>query len=377
MDIEMSTQQTFREGSVSQRIIEPLHLYDPLLVLLKVKLRLNDWWLLAVWWVLVLGLLLMVAAIIPIDKWDGRVFFSPLQLLDFSAAYLILVGTYLSLPSAMADFFNRLWENVLIGDDRTDIPGSRSYLEFVEQQVRWIHSRWWGAIALLVAALNPLFLLFVHPEIASGLPLWMVFFGLFIVLVGNYAIVLVLAWLVMIAVITHQLFRGFTFRVKPLHPDGSGGLGLFNRLLWISTPLIVIAGCSIPAFWGSASSLFDRIFLLGDILFYLLAASLLLRAWLVLPHQAMVQARNRLLHPLTNEYERALGETMSGTMSDATAVNEGTERLVALRKRHEEVHSGFPTWPIEIMQLRGLVTLLILPVLLALLPFLLDLFAKK
>jgi len=377
MESETSTQHTLQEGSVSQRIIEPLHLYDPLLVLLKVKLRLNDWWVITGWSILVLGLLLLVAAIVPTERWNGRSFFSPLQLFDFSATYLILVGTYLSLPSAMADLFNRLWENVIIGDGHADPPGSRSYLAFVEKHVRWIHSRWWGALALLAATLNPLFLLFVHPEIARGIPLWVDFIGLFIVCIGNYGIVLVLAWLVMLAMITHRLFRTFTIRVKPLHPDGSGGLGLFNRLLWISTPLVVIAGCSIPAFWGSTSSFFDRIFLLGDILLYLLAASLLLRAWLVLPHQAMVQARNKLLHPLTNEYERALGETMSGAMSHVTAMNEGTERLVAVRKRYEEVHSGFPTWPIEILQLRGLVMLLILPILLTLLPLLLALFTQK
>jgi hypothetical protein len=29
MDSETSPQHTFSEGSVSQRIIEPLHLYDP------------------------------------------------------------------------------------------------------------------------------------------------------------------------------------------------------------------------------------------------------------------------------------------------------------------------------------------------------------
>jgi hypothetical protein len=68
---------------------------------------------------------------------------------------------------------------------------------------------------------------------------------------------------------------------------------------------------------------------------------------------------------------------MSGEMRDLVVINEGTERLAALRKRYEEVHDSFPTWPIEIMQLRGLVTLLILPVLLALLPLLLDLFTKK
>lgn len=372
MDRDLSTQQD-QEGSISQRIIEPSQFYDPLLILLKVKLRLNDWWIITGWSVLVLGFLLMVAALVPSERWDGRVFFSPLQLLNLSAAYLILIGTYLSLPPAMADFFNRLRENMDSDDKQADSQGSRSYLEFVEKQVQWIYSRWWVAIALFAATLNPLFVLFVHPEIVSDTPLWLESIGLFIVLVGNYGIVLVLAWLMMIAIITHRLFRSFTIRVKPLHPDGSGGLGLFNRLLWISTPLVVIAGCAIPAFWGSASSLFDRVFLLGDILFYLVAASLLLRAWLVLPHQAMVQARNKLLHPLTDEYERALGEAMSG----ALGINEGTERLVALRGRYEEIRNGFPTWPIEVMQLRGLVTLLILPVLLTLLPLLLDLFAAK
>ncbi len=40
MDIETLTPKTSREGTVSQTIIEPVQLYDPLLVLLKVKLRL-------------------------------------------------------------------------------------------------------------------------------------------------------------------------------------------------------------------------------------------------------------------------------------------------------------------------------------------------
>jgi hypothetical protein len=374
MDIETSTQQTFREGSVSQRTIEPLQIYDPLLVLLKVKLRLNNWGVIAGCGITIL----LVAAILLTNKWNSSLFSSPIQLLVFCAAYLIMVGTYLFLPSAMADLFNRLWENGVIGDGHADTPGSLSYLEFVGKHVRWIHSRWSAAIALLVATLNPLFLVFAHP-IWIGIPLWLEFIVIFLALVGNYAVFLVFAWLVIMAITTHRLFRAFTIRVKPLHPDGSGGLGLFSRFLWITIPfLVMIAGCSIAVFWGSTSSLgFGRILFLADIVAYLLLASLPLRAWLALPHQAMVQARNKLLQPLTNEYERALAETMSGAMSDATAINEGTEWLVALRKRYEEVRNSFPTWPIEIMQLRGLVTLLILPVLLALLPLLLDLFTKK
>ena len=376
MNIQMPTQQTFSEGSVSQRIIDPSQVYDPLLVLLKVKLRLDDWWVIIGWGILVIGLLLTIAAILPIERWNGRDFFSPLELLLFAAAYLIMIGTYLSLPSTIADLFNRLWENGVIGDGQTDTPVSLSYQEFVEKQVPWIHSHWWTAIALLAATLNPLFIVFAHPELVRSIPLWLDFITVFIAVAGNYGIVLVFIWLLMIAIITHRLFSTFTVRVKPLHPDGSGGLGLFNRLLWIATPLVVIAGCAAPAFWGSASSQSDRILIFGDVVFYLLAAALPLRAWLALPHQAMVQARNKLLQPLTNEYEQTLGEMLSGARGDVAAIQEGTERLAALRKSYEEVRDSIPTWPIEIMQFRGLVTLLILPVLLTLLPLLLGLFAK-
>jgi hypothetical protein len=115
-----------------------------------------------------------VVAPVEVSWWVGscRDVVAPVQLLAFSAAYVIMVGTYLSLPSAMADLFNRLWENGVIGDDHADTLGSLSYLEFVEKQVRWIGSRWSAAIALLVATLNPLFLVFVHP-IWIGIPLWL------------------------------------------------------------------------------------------------------------------------------------------------------------------------------------------------------------
>jgi hypothetical protein len=372
MDIEASPQQAFREGSVSSRIIEPLHLYDPLLVLLKVKLRLKNWWIMtgcgtvATLWVL---------TVLLTNGWNTSFFSSLLQPLALSAIYLTFVGTYLSLPSAIADLLNHLWETGVIGDARAGAPEPRSYPAFVEKHVRWMHSRWWAALVLLVATSNPLFLFFVHP-IWRGIPLWFTVIGNLIGFVGDYTAVFIFAWLVMIAFITNLLFRAFTIRVKPLHPDGSGGLGLFNRFLWITLPLMIVIGCGIAGWGNLFSHGIDRIFLLGDIVFYLLAASLLLVTWIIFPHQVMVQARNQLLHPLTNEYERALAETMSGEMHDVAAIKEGTKRLVALRKRYEEVRDSFPTWPIEIMQLRGLVTLLILPLLLALLPLLLGLFAK-
>jgi hypothetical protein len=355
MDIETPIQQTLREGPVSQRLIEPLQLYDPLLVLLKVKLRLNNWWIITA-----MGILFAAG-------WHLTDLLTSFQLLLVSVNNLFWMGFYLFLPSTIADLFNQLWENGSIGNSRTDTPGSISYKEFVEKQARWIRSRWWGAIALFVLTLTWIFF-FVDP--IMNIPLWWRPIAILVGSVCGYMGCLSLAWLVMMGVATNELFHVFTIRVRPLHPDGSGGLGLFNRLLWISTTLVIIAGCSALVGQGG-----NRVFIF--VISYLIIAALLLRAWLVLPHQAMVQARNKLLQPLTNEYERALSETTSGAMGDTAAINEGTGRLTALQKRYEQVRNSFPTWPIEIAQLRGLVTLLILPVLFALLPLLIDMFRKK
>jgi hypothetical protein len=241
MDIETSTQQSLREDSVSQKIIEPLHLYDPLLVLLKIKLRLKNWWIMTGCGTVAT---LVILTLLLTNGWNNSFFSSLLPPLALSAIYLTFVGTYLSLPSAMADLLNHLWEHGVIGDGHAETPGSLSYPEFVEKHVRWMHSRWWATLVLLVATSNPLFLLFVHP-IWRGIPLWFTVIGNFIGFVGDYTAVFVFAWLVMIAFITNLLFRAFAIRVKPLHPDGSGGLGLFNRFLWIPLPLMIVIGCGI------------------------------------------------------------------------------------------------------------------------------------
>ncbi len=68
---------------------------------------------------------------------------------------------------------------------------------------------------------------------------------------------------------------------------------------------------------------------------------------------------------------------MPSAKGDTIAINEGTERLAAVQKRYEQIRNSFPTWPIEMVQLRRLAIGLILPFLLSLLPPLVDLFTKK
>jgi hypothetical protein len=366
MHVEKSTQQVPIKGTVPSTIIAPEQLYDPLLVLFKVKLRLNNWW-------AITGMGVITTT--GLYGWLRLGTLTPLQILIGSIVVPLWMGIYLFLPSTIADLFNGLWRNGVIGEYRADRPGSGSYKEFVEKQARWIHSRWWVGVAFFVLALYWLSrFFFLHDDPIKIAPLWLQCIMIFVFSLVGYVGVLSIVWLLSMVVSINRLFHVFTIRVRPLHPDGSGGLGLFNRFLWISIALVMIGVCSVLPLSPHS---FNIYYILGAIVGYLITLPLLLTAWLAWPHHMMVQARNELLQPLIDEYEQAISETMPSAKGDTEAINAGTERLAALQKRYEQVRNSFPTWPIEIVQLRRLAIVLILPLLLSLLPLLLDVLTKK
>jgi hypothetical protein len=91
----------------------------------------------------------------------------------------------------------------------------------------------------------------------------------------------------------------------------------------------------------------------------------------------MVQARNQQLQPLTEEYERVLVETRPVVDEQTAQIVAGTERLVALKQRYELVQETFPTWPIQVVEMRRLAVAWLLPALIALLPALFGVFTRK
>ncbi len=91
----------------------------------------------------------------------------------------------------------------------------------------------------------------------------------------------------------------------------------------------------------------------------------------------MIQAREELLQPIADEYERAVKETFPSITGDTEAIVAGTERLSALQDRYKLLRDNFPVWPLEIMQMRRLGVVLIVPVLLSLLPSILNLLFPK
>ena len=175
-------------------------------------------------------------------------------------------------------------------------------------------------------------------------------------------------------VLINRLFLLFTIQVKPLHSDGSGGLGSLGHIGWINVGMIfAISLIVLVVTQRVAASPAEIIIVTAS---YLVSILALVFGWLALPHHMMIQAREELLQPLADEYERAVKETLPSITGDPATIEAGTQRLSALQDRYKLLRDNFPVWPLEIVQMRRLGVALILPALLALLPSFLNLFTK-
>lgn len=374
MDAEVPVQQELeaREDGATPFSARSFYQGDPLLVLLKERWRLNLVWM--VGGVFVLAELVLLSYI-TIFRWqlrpDGTVR-DALDLLLLGIAFTLIFLIYVLLPSGMAEIFTTLRANGVIGGYRQVRSASLSYEHFVEQVILWVNRRWWlGTIAIL----NLLVLLATLVLQPSDVPLFWQFVALLLGYVPLlYLLSFVLLRVILLIVGINRLFVLFTMQVKPLHADGSGGLGSLGLILWVNVGMIVAISLAVLA----ETQLFpydpDLELMIAV---YSVSVVALVIGWLVLPHRVMLHARTELLQPLTQEYERAIRETMPSIRGDTAAIVAGTERLAALQKRYEQVRESFPTWPIEIVQMRGLAVVLILPVLISLLPALFDVFTKK
>ncbi len=102
----------------------------------------------------------------------------------------------------------------------------------------------------------------------------------------------------------------------------------------------------------------------------------MLMVWLVTPHQEMKRVRDAHLQTIVDEYYKTLQETEVSLAEPTAAIAEGTERLVTLQKRYDQVKGTFPTWPVQISFARKLGFTLFLPLLTSFVPAVINLVTK-
>lgn len=354
---------------------QQLYQHDPLLVLLKDRCHLNTLWICAsivvlpgsvfLFWWLAWG---RTVAVWNVDNTLS-------VLLQTFVLFPIIFLIYLLVPGSIATLFNTLNTNGVIGKPHTDLSGATTYKTFVQHMVTWTDNiRWTLAILVLVVCYALYRLLLLEPMSASPVPYWMRVCAIVVYLPLMYVTGMSVIRLLLALLFTNWLFSHFPLQVKPLHPDGAGGLGAMGHLLWASVGimlwevlLLVASVLSRNLIWLSLSEMI----LLGAI--YVALTPALLIGWLLFPHYIMVKTRDEMLQPLTDQYQHALLQSLSSNEDDTRNLVSGMRRLTALKQRYDLVHDTFPVWPLEMSALSRIGVTVILPLLIPILTSLITL----
>jgi hypothetical protein len=362
------------ETPLSTEIIQPKDFYD-VLATFKIPTGEQDWWLIR--W----GLIAAISLLAVCCFWATMAFekISLFQLLLGSLAVPLVMGVYLFFPITTANVFNQLWRTGTIGNYRGDESEGKTYQDLVTALSRQTHSPWLDILALLIVVLFWSYQL--SPSLHHGGPLlnnathWtQLLLACLNTLIG-YVALLCIVRLLLVAVTVNRVFHFFTINVFPLHPDGSGGLGTLQQLLWISTVLLA-GGLCFGISLNSRTT--DHVYALTLLLGYLILFPAMLMAWLSLPHREMVRARNAHLRGLAAAFDKTIEETKTAEAAaiPTDAITQKTERLAALQKHYDQVKTSFPTWPVAISFSKRLGLTLFLPLLTSFVPAVINMVTK-
>ena len=360
---------------------QQLYKHDPLLVLLRDRLRLSNGWIIVGAALLAGGDLFGLAALAG-ERFGLRDVLMGDELRALLQALVVVpigFALYLWLPNTIADLFNTLKANGAIVERRPNRPGPRSYEDFLKKLIAWADSRWWVVGALMFVALYWLYrLLVTYPAEFSKLsPAWRqpwlrVATLLFAHSPNLYAAFFIVVRLLVVLVFTNRLFVLFYIRVNPLHPDGCAGLGILGRMLTASVLIVTALGAaSVGMNISLRSAGIHPLSRLESVILgasYVVLTPLLLIGWLASPHRAMKEARDATLQPLADEFQRAIAQAVPSAQDDAAAIKADTDRLSEIKRRYELLRDSFPIWPIRIQLLRSLVATAVLPLISSLIP---------
>lgn len=351
-------QHTHSKNISTKLTTQQLYQHDPLLILLKDKWHLN------ITHFIMGSLLLSVVCFLGLHALAGLPFTPKgnlIRLLDVLTSVLFY-GVYFYLPTSIANLFNKLIEDRVIDNTSQGQTGLSSYLDLLSKFKTSINSLLWLLLALPFIIPYLYYRVLITQFSPAPEPLWLRLVGSFIDLSIGYTGFLSIMRISVSLYFLRQLLRSFIVRINPLHPDGAGGLGILRQILWNSAGIML--GIALAFYEDSIHS-----FRIVDIALltaaYVILFPSMLMGWLILPHLVMLQARKALLQPLTNEYETLISEVRAVTNYETAKIKNDTERLSALTDRYELYRKTFPIWPLEVVQMRQLLIVFILPILAA------------
>lgn len=349
-----------QEKEISKR----LYSRDPLLVLLLDKWNVNQAGIL-----IIIAILWVMITAIP---WlTGKAVFNINNFgIDLTEAFVIFpigITVYFGVPKFLATLFMEL--GPYVGESRKQ--PEESYDQFIASLIQAINNPAWIIIAILTAALYWIYRLSgnLTADFTRDLPQsFRLIYRLLLLTVYTpliYGAVLSIIRIVIGVLFTGNLFRVFRIRTNPLNPDGVGGIGIVGRALSVGilvvTMLGIVATIMIYLSLSAGVNPFERVETIALGLLYIVLIPFVIRNWLWVPHQALLDAREQALLPLADEFKLAITGDKSLSGESTEIIRLKTERLIEIKKQYDLIQSTFPVWPLEVKPLRNLLATSILP----------------
>jgi hypothetical protein len=354
-----------------------LYQHDPVLRLLKDSLKLNSFWFILGSSVLSIGIFIVAYALAGIPFTPKRFLITILNI--FSTVLFFWI--YFQLPTYIARLFNTLVDNQVLLLNSPRKTTLVSHPDFLKQFSDWINSYVWLLLPLPFIVAYPAYRLFGPYVSLTPEPFWLRVLGELIDLFIGYAVVLSIVRILVTLFFLNRSFDWFNIRINPLHPDGAGGLGILREVMWDNAGIMLGVALSFYVDSILSSRVVDIMLL---IVAYAALIPLLFLSWLFIPHRAMLRARETVLQPLTEEFNKVLSKMVPVANEETAQIAADTERLTELTKRYALWRDTFPVWPLGVAQMYQLLVAFLLPglvplfiALLAAIPQIIQFFTKN
>lgn len=360
-------------------ILLPSDLYrnDPWMVLLREKLSLNNW---ASLITIVLLSILCFYGLYRLPGTGQRLINQPLfALLETTTATLCYIA-YLWMPDTIAQLFNTLWYDDVLDQSIDTQNVAKSYTKFIQDLSFWMNRPLWpiGTFIFIIIYLVNRYLVNGPPFLAY-VPLWLQLVTAVLDIIIAYNAIMCIIRLLITLFFSNRLFRSFTIHVKPLHPDGAGGLGVMRNIVWFS---VIIIMATTLTFFNTIQLTTDRntfsssLDIIGLIAAYVILTPSLILGWLILPHSLMLKERDKVLKPLVDEFQAITEHPQNLEMAETASILADNDRLSAITHRYSLINDSFPKWPLEVSQIRRLIATLSIPAFLTLIPYIINFITK-
>lgn len=295
----------------------------------------------------------------------------------------IIVAYYAWLPRGISRSFKALHDNRVIGECKPHVRKLKgegySYHVFAEELSTSFNKWWWSAVTLVAVSLVVLLLnlpsyLDLRNRVAWAADPVSLTMSLFWAGIAQYTGVVQGTYVVLFWVWLVRLFKRFEIRIRPLHPDGAGGLSPLGDFTLTMSYLIVTLGIILVLtpvtrnYVATGGGLQFRITL--DVVVagvtYALLAPIIFFGPLSVAHRAMRDAKERLLLNVAQRFETEYDKVQASLDSDSIDFDDSLRALDGLQTLHSTT-SDFPVWPFNISNLRRFGTSYISPLLLAIL----------